>query len=684
MELVYCKYNDSYRFEVAYNLCDYKKIEKKIISKNELNKKIGYYTLPCTFDIETSTILNKEKTKVSDKDIYEGFMYHWQFCICGYVFFGRTWEELMQLIDYIDISFSLHDLNVKMVVYVHNLSYEFQFMYRFFEIKKVFATDKHKVLKFSLNDNFEFRCSYYLSNMNLAKFIENSKGTHHNKGSGDLDYSICRTPETKLNYIERGYCYNDVLGLYEALLSSLESDDIKSIPLTNTGYVRRDCRRAMAKNKANKFKFKKNKLDLHLYLLLRESFRGGDTASNRLYTNMLLENVYSYDYASSYPFVMLSEKFPTGQFMNGSIESEEELLEYNNRFCTIGVYTFENMRLKDNVTIPYISLSKCRKIIKNDNPFTYNGRVMNCQYCTIALTNIDFSIINEQYDFDVFYVDDFHFARKDYLPKELRDEILHYFYLKSLLKGDPEKNYEYMKSKNKLNSIFGMMVTNILHDEIIFNGGEWEKIEKQTQEQLDRYYNSYNSFLTYQWGVWVTAYARRNLNEARKLMGIDHVYNDTDSVKAIGNKDDIIKDFNRKIIERCEKENIVHYVDVNGKRIYMGILEKDAYYTQFKTLGAKKYAYVKDNKLSITVSGLNSKRGAKELAEKGGIEMFKNGVTFYDTDKQCAYYNDDEIHQLTVNGCTFITGSNIALVDVTYTLGISETMLSIIALSQPN
>lgn len=682
MQLVYCKYGDFYRFEVAYELKDFNLIQDKIMARNKYNEKIKYYELPCTFDIETSTIINQEKTNKSDRIIYEGFMYHWQFCISGVVFFGRYWEECIELFEKINDLLKLDDLKGKMVVYVHNLSYEFQFMYRFFNVTKVFATDKHKILKFMLNDNFEFRCSYYLSNMNLAKFIENTPNANHNKGCGDLDYSIVRTPETPMTYIERGYNYNDVLGLYEAVCYLLEDDDLKTIPLTNTGYVRRDCRRAMAKNKANKFKFQKNKLDLHLYLLLKEAFRGGDTASNRLYTNLLLDDVFSYDYASSYPYVMLSEKFPTGQFMKGSIESEEELIEHNNRFCTIGLYTFENIHLKDDVPIPYISLSKCRNIRKNDLPYVYNGRVLNAEYCTIALTNIDFEIINEQYVFDSFYVTDFHFARKDYLPKELRDEILHYFYLKSLLKGNPEKEYEYMKSKNRLNSIFGMMVTNILHDEIIFNNGEWEVIENQTQEQLDKYYNSYNSFLTYQWGVWVTAYARRNLNDARKLMGIDHVYNDTDSVKAIGNHDDIINDFNDAIIKRCEKENIVHYVDIDGKRIYMGLLEKDAHYTKFKTLGAKKYAYEKKGELSITVSGLNSKTGSIELKEKGGIDYFKNGETFYNTQKQCAYYNDDEIHQLTVNDCTFITASNIALVDVTYTLGITDTMLSIIELSQ--
>ena len=675
MEYLLTRYDNGLKPVVAYNLSDFDKIKDKL--KIEVNEKINYYELPITFDIETSTIYNRERSLLKEKDIYEGFMYHWQICIKGYVFFGRTWDELQQFFIKLRETLWQEHFKAKLVCYVHNLSYEFQFMYNFFDISKVFATAKRKILKCLGNDWIEFRCSYYLSGMNLKKFIENTPNAHYQKAKGDLDFDIIRTHKSYLNIFEKGYCYNDVRGLYEAVTFLLNNDNLKTIPLTSTGYVRRECRRAMAKNKANKKKFEKNKLTLELYNLLKSAFRGGDTASNRLYTAQIINDVYSYDFASSYPFVMLSEKYPTGQFMSGSIETEEELAHYNSKYCTIATYTFENIRVKEKTTVPYIPLAKCNGV-KNQKSF--NGRILNADYITIDLTNIDVDIIFKHYDFDSFYVDNFHFARKDYLPKELREKILYYFRKKCELKDVPGKEYEYIQAKKKLNAIYGMMVTDILHDEFIFDNGEWEIEENRTQEQLDKYYSSYNSFLTYQWGVWVTAYARRNLDNARDLVGIDHVYNDTDSIKVIGNYDSVIEKFNKKLQKYCDDNHIINYVDYNGKRYYLGHMEKDGHYNNFITLGAKKYCYENEKGIHLTVSGLDSNKGAKEIS-KYGIESFKNGKIFRDSGRQTAYYNDDCIHKLNVNGVEVITGSNIGLVNTTYTLGMTNTMLSILNLT---
>ena len=48
----------------------------------------------------------------------------------------------------------------------------------------------------------------------------------------------------------------------------------------------------------------------HEYLLLKQCFAGGYTHANSYYVNKKLENVSSIDFTSSYPFVMVSEKFP--------------------------------------------------------------------------------------------------------------------------------------------------------------------------------------------------------------------------------------------------------------------------------------------------------------------------------------------------------------------------------------
>ena len=102
-------------------------------------------------------------------------------------------------------------------------------------------------------------------------------------------------------------------------------------------------------------------------------------------------------------------------------------------------------------------------------------------------------------------------------------------------------------------------------------------------------------------------------------------------------------------------------------------------YQKFKTLCAKKYAFLKNDKYGITVSGLSKIKGAKEL-EKNGLEFFKNGSVFYDSGRTTVKFNNDKFHYLQIGNDKIINGPNVVILDTTYTLGISNTMLDIIDL----
>lgn len=644
-------------------------ILKKDIVKSGKHKM--YQRKPMTFDIETS------KIPKDNEGHYEAFMYVWQVCIEGNVVFGRRWEELQEFMQKVLDAYKLSE-GERVVVYVHNLSFEFQFIQDFFHFTDVFAMASRSILT-ARTDHLEFRCSYKLSNMSLAKFIENTPNTLHYKGVDDLDYDTVRTPDTQLTEVELGYCFNDVKGLYECVMELLKEDNIATIPLTSTGYVRRDCRHAMNKNKNNRKMFLRSRLTLLQYKLLRECFRGGNTAGDRYLTNLILKNVGSYDISSSYPFQMIAREYPLGKWNYGVIPDIRTLEEYNRKYCTIARYTFKNIRLRDEKPIPYIPQSKCLAL-GNDREI-YNGRILHADCLTLSMTNIDFDIVKEQYVYDKIAVEEFHYSRKGLLPKELRDTIMYYFEKKSKLKGDEEHYYEYMKSKNKLNSIYGMTVTNILNTEIEYHDGEYTEkkmSEEEMQEALDKYYKNHRSFLNYSWGVFVTAYARRELEDGLNIAGLDTIYCDTDSVKYIGDYDKEFAAYNERLNKECEEKGIKNYTEVNGKRYYTGIFDKEKGYDEFITLGAKKYAFIQNGKLGITVSGLSKKKGAEELKQKGGLRRFQRNEVFYNSGRTIAQYNSADVHEITVDGCTFSTASNLAIVDTTYTLGITDTMLDII------
>lgn len=669
-------FNNSKAVVKAYNQEDfpYYRIKK---SNPLITPTKRYINHLMTFDIETSTI---EKTDGS----FEGFMYHWQVCIDGYVCFGRTWKEFLTFLRKINRALKNYDKKHKLVCYIHNFSYEFQFLYSWIKLTEVFAIDKRKPLKAISKDfNIEFRCSYLLSNMNLKKFIENTPNAHYFKGTGDLDYHKVFTPQTNLTMSELGYCFNDVMGLYEAIIYLLKEDTLVTIPLTSTGYVRRECRNNMRKNKKNRKQFLELKLNDKLYTLCKDAFRGGNTASNRYKTNFINYNLSSYDMSSAYPYAMISGLYPITPFQEETIISLDMLDDYNNRYCTLAYYSFEKVKLKKGVPFPYIPYSKCIEFIAPNyetkfkgKEYCYNGRILEADFIKIAMTNYDYQIFINQYDYDEdnVRVEDFYYSHKGFLPKELTDTVIEFFTLKSQLKGIEQKEYEYMKSKNKLNSLYGMIVTDIIRQENLFND-QWEKGENST---LDDYYSKRNNFLTYQWGLFVTAICRTNLQKAIDKIGLDCVYIDTDSVKFVGEHDNVFEQINQEMIDWCTQNDIINYVNVGNHKYFLGLYDKEKGYSEFITLGAKKYAFNQNKKIGITVAGLNKKSGAKELKQKGGLSKFKIGTEFIDSGRKTVYYNDDKKHFLTLQGCKIENASNIALVDTTYTLGMTDVMLSIL------
>lgn len=642
--------------EIVYNIKDFP-YTKQLGTTTYRKGNKAFINVPCAFDIETTTIDCAEPY---------GFMYQWQFCVGEDVCFGRTWEEFQTFVQKLTLALQLNK-NRLLPVYVHNLAFEFQFMYQFIQIDSIFAKDKRKPLKVT-TPGIEYRCSYFLSNMSLKKFCENSHlCTHYKMDGEEFDYRKRRTPATELTMEEKGYCYNDVRGLCECIASYMEHDTLDSIPLTNTGFVRRDYRNKM-QSQHNRKIFEKIALTPPQYELLRAAFRGGNTHANRFMANRILSGVYSYDEQSSYPAEIMTGYYPMGKFMWVTLDTQEKLDKYCAEFCVVMEITIYNPSAKEGVVIPYIPISKCTE---HANIVNDNGRVLSADLLTMSLTEIDLEIIRKTYDMDGFTVNKAMYARRGELPRELRETMMEYYKAKTTLKGVEGKEYEYMKSKNRLNSSFGMMVSDIAHGEIGFADGEWKEQKPDLAKAIDKYYKSRNNFMSYQWGVYVTAHARASLQEMIDEVGEDAAYVDTDSVKFVGEEHcSAFENRNAAIESKCSDASIPALCEHKGKKYYLGTWDYDGYYKKFKTLGAKKYAYVdsKDN-FHITVSGMGKAKGAKAV---GCIENFKlNAKPFEDVGRTVSYYNDTPVQKITVDACSFTTGANIGVLDTTYTLGVT-------------
>ena len=677
----------------TYDISDFPWLNMpEALLKTKHKKHPGYYfKLFATFDIETTTIEDERYSKFPI-----GFMYHWQMCLGGLVVCGRTWGDWFKLLnrvmDWINV-----DYDHRLVIYVHNLGYEFQFI-KDFLIKyyggiEVFATEKRKPLRVVCANGLEFRCSYRLSNMSLEKATKNELGVKHIKASGDLDYKIKRTPVTPLTDREFGYCVADVLSLYEYIEHKMknESDNLDSIPMTSTGYVRRDCRRACRLDLRYRDEvFNKCLLTVKPYELLKEAGRGGNTHGNRYLAGRIIHDADSFDAISDYPAQMF-KKYPMSQFVYyGRIETMGELHTLLNEKACLFRVVFKNLRLREEIAMPYISFSKAigytkaikkgRKVIKQPDRLLDNGRILKADALALTLTDIDYKIIEKQYTWDAIAIADFHIATYDYLPESLLGQVREYFRQKTELKikikkcKDPEEKknlkYLYAKSKNRLNGIFGMCYTDPVRQTILLNeDGTWDNEEVNIAEALEKYNNSRNSFLVYAWGVWCTCWARDLLEKIFDIAGRGAIYGDTDSCKCVGIDNKKVEALNEELKAYAEEREA--YVDVEGKRYYMGLFEKENEepIQEFLTLGAKKYVYTDEEGLHLTISGVSKQKGAEEL---GDIHNFKPGFTFKDSAGSTLYYNDDVIREIEVDGVKIETASNIGMVDSTYTIGITK------------
>ena len=140
-----------------------------------VGKKLLYDDNIYTFDIETTSFLILDNNIINSLDYLKltkeertraipySTMYIWQFSINEEVYYGRKWSELKDFLYQLN-----NDIETRKIIYIHNASFEFQFLKSHFNFKNVMARKSHKVMKAEFSDfNAEIRCTYMMSNCAL-------------------------------------------------------------------------------------------------------------------------------------------------------------------------------------------------------------------------------------------------------------------------------------------------------------------------------------------------------------------------------------------------------------------------------------------------------------------------------------------------------------------------------------
>ena len=270
------------------------------------NKKLEYGNISISFDIETTSFYNSD-------GLEQATMYAWVFTFNEKIIIGRTWDEFILILKKIQDHYKLHS-NKRLIIWIHNLAFEFAFMQNLFKWDSVFAVDKRKPV-YAITNGIEFRCSYILSGYSLRQLAKNLVKHQIDKLVGDLDYSLKRHSKTPLSQNEYEYIVNDGLIVSYYISELLDQyGDFHKIPLTNTGFVRKYVRKETlyggeSSHKKTAYDYKKYHSlmmtlqipSLQCYEQMKRVYSGGFTHGNALYNGVVIEDVTSYDFTSSYP-----------------------------------------------------------------------------------------------------------------------------------------------------------------------------------------------------------------------------------------------------------------------------------------------------------------------------------------------------------------------------------------------
>lgn len=551
------------------------------------------------------------------------------------------------------------DTEKKLIIYIHNLSYDMSYLYPYLlELPGIDKDAKYQGIIEAPNKflslvfgSFEFRCSYRLSGMSLEKWSKEMNAEHIKK-VGMYDYDKVLYPDSKLSEDEQDYDRFDVYAMRDCLYKQMAyyGDDITTIPLTKTGYIRRTLRKSCFNDPHYKKKyFWDNKLSAVNYEYCLKSFSGGYTHNNRFWRDTLIEvgKVYEYipgsgiyikvdkikhrDFKSHYPTQQTCYKrFPIGRPQHiydcssmPFVYTVEEILSEAEEFTHFVKLLITDCSLRDpNCSMPFMQLSKCYQATFS-NKIVDNGRIIKASGSFIMYVDtLTLQILAEQYTMECAVLDVYR-MKNGPLPDCIIKIVDKYFKGKSDKKAlvhqlteefgklDPktvEAEFDLMQEKAGLNSIYGCTVQQALKDvfqiddNMNFSYKTKYISQQEVEEGLEGYYSGKNNFLAYQLGCVVTSLARFELYQFIKLIGYEYVlYSDTDSLFYISTPE---------IEKRIEEKNkelraSAHFVELeNGKREYYNEFTEEPECLAFKGLHSKCYGVVTSKGLEITIAGV--------------------------------------------------------------------------------
>lgn len=624
-------------------------------------KNVHYLLVGSGFDIETTTYNN------------HSYMYVWSVAFNNNIFAennaitvvrGRTWNEFKEFIEKVNDFLN----GKKLICFVANLGYEFQFMRKHIDITDSFFREMRHPFYIECHDII-FMEALNFNGRNLNELAKNSCNTQ--KAVGDLDYSIIRNNQCEFSTDENYYIDNDVIILSEFSRWYFEKfmiNDFHFTPVSIQQYIRKCIKKE--REKENKpMDIESAQPDEQIYnILMNKCFTGGHNHGNMKYIDEFIgkdKEMGSYDLTSIYPSNMLKRYMPYKFIQCRPYDFDE----YKNRCCCLILLTMENVKNTTNHSI--ISQSKCEIC---ENVRIDNGRILSADKIQLWCTELDYDIFCKFYKFEK-KIEKLYCSKRIKLPKYCIKSMCNSYVLKHNLKKQ-KQNYSFEKSI--VNSNYGVYVTKRNEFEIKYDS---EKDTFTVEKNNESYYKGKKFKTTLpQWGVWITSHCRHILLSMLYEIEMSNtrsevVYDDTDSLKItyVNDVKYLFDEFNAK--ETQLNKEMCEYYNLDFKIFNdIGLFDFEGYIDTFKVLRAKCYIYTDFNGFHQTIAGLKKntlQHYAKNLHNKRKkINLMKN-LTFgfllnnVESEKLTSIY-DDGSYSDTINGVEMSELSGVCLTDIPF------------------
>lgn len=596
------------------------------------------------------------------------WVYQWAAKLGELYVYGRKPSEIIEFMQLVAEHYGL-STDKKIMLVIHNASYDIQYLKQFLRqydpSADFLAIDAHSIIQCDVL-GFRIICSYKLTNMSLAALSENYS-EKYDKAVGEIDYNVVRYQDSELTASDWFYMFSDVASQNDGIEGYLKMQGYRYLfraPITSTGFVRANCRKAAKADETWRDEFLEGRLDLEQYNLTRQCFMGGVCIASFKYAGVTIrgDNLRHKDFTSSYPARQELDYFPVGApSWYGEIDTEEELDAVCDEYCAIFTLTLDNVDIIEGVTAPCIPSSKC---IHKEGELKLNGKIVHADTLTIVCCELDYKWIKKQYTYDAIGVANVLIFDRGEMPTWLKIEVFEYFKNKCSLKG--VNDLLYAKSKNMLNGVYGMTATAIIR-EVFKMDDDWILTKKKTTKDddetaLNKYYRSYNNFMPYQYAVWTTAHARDALFTMIEYVGYDNfLYCDTDSVFYIETPEN--RERMEKYAQECRQRAIDAGAYVGDK--YLGEPTDEPKIRAFRAIHSKCYAMEEWNKktgefeLNVVIAGIPKgatkwengepvfKTNAQEL---GSIDNLVDGFTFKHCGGTRCVYNERPVETIDING----------------------------------